>query len=207
MTYAGPKLGSVPNLRRTHRARGALALAAALLVAGACTDAPLPPDPPPPRFLIGDSPLQIELKQEQKTVGDLTLTIHYIEIKSDVSGGIAQVKNEDRFTIRATVDFTKLDGSQVGIVDPKVDIPAAEWTKLVAANPQPAGNAIDANVTLELILTDGAGKEHLLDSASGTATIDPKSGPWPTSPVARRLLPLSPGEESRSGGPERTSAG
>ena len=123
-------------------------------------------------------------------------TRHYIEIGSDVSHGIAQVKNEDRFSIRASVRFTKPDGSRVKDVDltenhavadlldkqirgggsvaiiMDIDIPIpGKWQPLVDAN---NGNGLNAHVTLGLILTDGAGKEHLLDTASGSAVVDPK---------------------------------
>jgi hypothetical protein len=115
-----------------------------------------------------------------------------------VSRRIARAGKDYGFAIRSIVEFT-VPGGWVSIVDPKVDglpgvakkrirsgkfvaistrvdIPSDEWTKLVAANAQAKldGKTMYVNVTLELILTDAAGKEHVLDRASAVSIVDPK---------------------------------
>jgi hypothetical protein len=48
-----------------------------------------------------------------------------------------------------------------------IQIPAPLWDALVAAG------TVEAKATAALVMTDGTGKEHVLDMAAATSTFDP----------------------------------
>lgn len=142
-----------------------------------------------PLFLIGDSPL-ISLLLDPST-GQ-----HTLRVEVEVTRGLVEVKLEDKFKIRTTVVLTadgnpfpdgtvgpqkdalvavKDDGVRGGgtvALQPCVDIPSELWTKLVSADVESA--TVEATATVELVMLDGAGKEHVLDEVTQTAGIDPK---------------------------------
>jgi hypothetical protein len=173
------------------------ALAAALVLVGC--DAPLAPDaggtvpevePPAPAFLIGGSPLIRFVK-----IGDGNTVRRTVEYETTVNRGILEAKTDDQFWIRSTVSFSK-DGGQVAdlggciekptplkqtelnrggsvgiIMD--MDIPAPAWAAIIGATP--VGQTIDVHVKIELLLVDGAGKTHVLDTVDARAAIDPQT--------------------------------
>lgn len=168
-----------------------LTLVAAVLAVG-CTDAPLGTSgdsltAPPPEFLIGDSPLILLLDPATKT----------LNVGVEVTKGIVQAADNDKFFLRTTTSFKvddnevpagiiiciekpepatqdKIKGGSTVPVNVAVVIDDDTWIKLLAAADQ--GATITANVAVELLLIDGAGKEHVLDTASQTAVVDPKDG-------------------------------
>ena len=163
-----------------YRPLRAVVPALLLFTVAACTDAPLgitddTLSAPPPEFLIGNSPL-ITLDKTKPAV----------EVTVEVTRGLTQVRIEDKFKIRTTVEFTGFDNSTlvpldislVGVKDDGVrqggtvavtgciDIPAPLWDALVAAG------LVEAKATVELVMTDGAGKEHVLDTEGSTFVLN-----------------------------------
>jgi hypothetical protein len=155
-------------------------LPALVLLTLSCTDAPLGTDAgldaPAPEFLIGSSPLIVLDKSDPVDPR--------LEVEVEVTKGIVQAADNDKFLLRATTIF-KADGTEVGfIIDidkptptkqdqirggssvaviMDMDIPFPDvWDKLVNAANQ--GATITADVTVELLLIDGAAAEHILDS-------------------------------------------
>ena len=153
-----------------------------LLTFAACTDAPLGTttdgtDTSAPLFLIGQSPL---IRLDPSVQG--------VEVTAEVTRGFTEVKVEDKFRVRLKVTFT-LDGSSAGEVAPPgpidligvkddgvrqgdkvaiaicINIPAPLWDAIVTA-----GTA-EATATVELFMTDGAGKEHTLDHVEHTSNV------------------------------------
>jgi hypothetical protein len=193
MTYRGPTRTRACGVQR------ALTLAAILLVTGACTDAPFTPDagaatpgddPPPPAFLIGNSPLIRFVK-----IGNGNTVRRTVEYEAEVTRGFLEARTDDQFLIRNTVSFSK-DGGQVAdigaciekptplkqtelnrggsvgvIMD--IDIPAPAWAVIIGATP--VGQTIDVHVKIELLLVDGGGKTHVLDTVDAKAAIDPQT--------------------------------
>jgi hypothetical protein len=166
-----------------------LALGAAAL-AMACTDPGLGPASesaaPAPEFLIGGSPLIITLIPTTRT----------LNVGVEVTKGIVQAADNDKFFLRATTTFTSPNGliadigaciekptatkqdqirggSTVGFIM-DIDIPDDPWSKLVNAANQ--GVTITAHVTVELIMIDGSGGEHVLDRAEAASAVDPQDG-------------------------------
>ena len=166
-----------------------LALVAAVLAVG-CTDAPLGTsvddslNAPAPEFLIGQSPLIVLIQDPNEPPA--------VEVTAQVNKGIVNVKDEDKFKTRTTVTFT-VNGTAEGTVGPQdfaligvkddgvrgggevaiimcMDIPIDLWTKLLAADAQ--GATIEARATVELVMKDGAGKEHILDEESAGVIMD-----------------------------------
>lgn len=164
--------------------------ALALLLLAGCTDAALlgPTSDaelaaPAAEFLIGGSPLII-----------LDPTTRTLNVQVEVTKGIVKAADNDKFFLRTTPSFQVDDAAPVGL-QPCIDKPqpATEdkikggstvpvlvsvpidddtWIKLVAAADQ--GATITAYVTVELLLIDGAGREHVLDTAAQTSHVDPK---------------------------------
>jgi hypothetical protein len=166
------------------------AVAPALLLftlAVGCTDAPLgltadnTLSAPAPEFLLGGSPLILLLDPATKT----------LNVGVEVTKGIVNTADHnDRFWLRTTTSF-KVDDEDPVALQPCVDKPEPAkqeqikggstvpvvvavvidddtWTKLVAA--ADLGATITANVTVELLMIDGAGAEHILDTKESTAT-------------------------------------
>jgi hypothetical protein len=165
-----------------------------LLTLAGCTDAPLgitaddSLTAPAPEFLIGDSPLIILLDPATKT----------LNVGVEMTKGIVNTADHnDRFWLRTTTSF-KVDDEDPVALQPCVDKPEPAkqeqikggstvpvnvavvidddtWTKLMAA--ADLGATITANVTVELLLIDGAGAEHVLDRVEQTSAVDPKNDP------------------------------
>ncbi len=156
------------------------------LVAAGC-DGPTAPtedafEPPAPAFLLGGSPLII-------LINDPALPI--IDVTAEVTRGLTIPKPNDVFKLRTSLSFAPCEAcgvtSQVfGVSQQKdeglrgsgtvaiimcINIPIDVWTKLQAADTQ-SGNPT-ATATVELVLVDGNGKEHILDTKTKTDPIDP----------------------------------
>jgi len=140
-------------------------------------------EPPAPAFLIGGSPLIIDI---------IDPATHEIGVTVEVTRGLTIPKPNSVFKLRTSLSFTP---GSVGSVDPKdnpvtrakdegirgsgtvslevcVQIPDEVWAKLVAADQQDGTGNPTATATVQLILTDGAGKEHILDTKTDTSSID-----------------------------------
>jgi hypothetical protein len=158
-----------------------------LLALTGCNSATAPDtvEPPEPAFLIGGSPLIQFVK--------LTDGTRVVEYETTMNRGILEAKTEDRFWIRTTTRFTK-DGSEVadlgGCIEKPTPLKQAElnrggsvgiimdisipddpeWLAIIAAA---AGGLIDVHLKIELLLEDGAGKIHVLDTVNASAPVDP----------------------------------
>lgn len=158
----------------------------ALLALSGC-DSPTAPDeatlePAGPAFLIGDAPLSILVD----------ISMPAIEVTTEVTRGLTLPKPNDVFLLRTSLSFTP---GSVGHVDPKddpvaqqkddglrgsgtvsivvcINIPDDVWIKLVAADAQDGAGNPSVTATVELILVDEAGKEHVLDTKTGTGDVD-----------------------------------
>jgi hypothetical protein len=170
-----------------------LFLSIALIVSVGCNSPSAPEsetETPAPTFLIGDSPLMMALLKT--TSGQAVARV--VEVNVGVNRGIVQTKDEDKFQLRTTIGFSK-DGGELFIgaciekpapdKDTELrggsDVPvtiilvltAAQYDALLAAAPD-EGDTVDASALVELILTDGKGEQHVLDSASAKTTVDPR---------------------------------
>jgi hypothetical protein len=172
---------------RMSRSLRATLPALILLAVAACTDTPLgltaddTLSAPAPEFLIGNSPLFIRIVPPGQ--GQLP----GVEVTVEVTRGLTEVKIEDKFKVRMTVEFS--NGTVLGTVGPQdqslvgvkddglrqgalveiagcIDIPAPLWDDLVAAG------TVEVKATVELVMTDGAGKEHILDTKSTAIIMD-----------------------------------
>ena len=149
------------------------------LLVGGCGDASTDDGvAPAAEFLIGGSPLIIFLNPIEPGV----------ELTVGVTRGLTRVRTEDKFKVRTTVEFkgfgtvgpqdlslagVKDDGVRGGgevALDVCVQIPAPLWDALVSAG------TVEAKATVELVMRDGAGKEHVLDSKEATTTVDAGDG-------------------------------
>ena len=164
-----------------YRPLRAVVPALLLFTVAACTDAPLgitddSLSAPPPAFLIGGSPL-ITLDKTKPAV----------EVTVEVTRGLTQVRIEDKFKVRTTVEFS--NGTVLGTVGPQdlslvgvkddgvrgggtvsiagcIHIPAPLWALLQAQG------MVEAKATVELVMTDGAGNEHVLDTEGSTFVLN-----------------------------------
>ena len=133
---------------------------------------------PAAESLIGQSPLILLLDP----------SIPGVEVMAGVTRGLTQVRVEDKFKVRMAVEFKglgtvgPLDADLAGVKDDGVrgggevaitvciQIPAPLWDALVSAG------TVEAKATVELVMRDGAGKEHVLDSKEATTTVDAGDG-------------------------------
>ena len=147
-------------------------------------------EPPAPAFLIGSSPLIIRLVK----IVDGNLVQRAIECETDVNRGIVEAKAEDWSLIRTSIQFTK-DGGQVADLGACIQKPTpAKETELTRGgsvgiaiciiSPAPAwdaivlaadGGLIDVHVKIELLLVDGAGKIHVMDTVNAMESVDPQT--------------------------------
>ena len=164
-----------------------LCICAGALAAGC--DSPITPsedqfEPPAPAFLLGGSPLIILINDPTELS---------IEVRVEVTRGLTLPKPNDVFLLRMSLSFSP---GSVGQVDPKdfavsqakdeglrgsgtvsigacIEIPADVWTKLQAADAADGAGNPTATVTVQLVLVDGTGTEHVLDTKTDTGSIDP----------------------------------
>jgi len=179
-------------MQARHTGLSGIVLVALLTVTVGC-NSPVGPEstaePPTPAFLIGGSPLLLLLKDISGTE-----VVRLFEVQASVNKGIVQAKDEDKFQLRTTIRFSK-DGGELFIdaciqkptpdkdsgIRGGSDVPvtivmvltAAQYETLLSAAPND-GDTVDALVLLELILTDGKGVEHVLDSVSAASAVDPR---------------------------------
>ena len=152
-----------------------LAIALALPFIGCSAEGPTSPAnlPVEKALLIGQSPLIV-----------LDATKPAVEVTAEVTRGLTNVKIEDKFKVRTTVAFTglgivgPLETSLVGVKDDGVrhggevsiiiciEIPDPLWDAIQSAG------AFEAKATVELIMTDGAGKEHVLDTGESVSVLN-----------------------------------
>ena len=102
-------------------------------------------------------------------------TVAVVDPKDDgiTAGKDGDVRGGGKVAIGACIEIPTEDGTCDGNVCTK-----STWEKLVEADDSAkldgSGRNPDVTVTVQLILIDGAGNEHVLDEASRTAAIDPK---------------------------------
>lgn len=147
----------------------------------------------PPRFLIGNSPLMTLHAGDPDDV--------MIEVTTEVTRGLTEPKPSDLFLLRLSVSFEASGGGDLGSVGPKdvsfslvkdeglrgvgtvsigacIQIPAEVFSDLQAADQGDGSANPTGSATVELVLVDGDGKEHILDtkSVSGVALDANKDG-------------------------------
>lgn len=147
----------------------------------------------PPQFMIVNPPLVMLHADDPDDV--------MIEVTTEVTRGLTQPKPTDVFLLRITLSFKASGGDDLGSIGPQeqsvslfkdeglrgagtvsivicINIPAAEFAALKAADEGDGASNPTGSATVELVLVDADGKEHVLDteSVSGVALDANKDG-------------------------------
>lgn len=167
--------------------RSVLLIPALALGLAACDSAPALGPLDGPQLLIGQSPLiRFDPADPAGAV---------IEVTTEVTRGLTEPAAADRFLLRVSASFrTSGDGDiagiapkDVGVSQPKdeglrgkgtvsivicINVPAPVLAALEAADAADGAGNPSAAVTVQLVLVDGRGQEHVLDTRAATGVVD-----------------------------------